>query len=139
MSDDWEAQSLVKYYSVTNEGHASFYKAMSGDWEDHASVKYFSVEGQLEFHALLFVARRAPSGVFETKKKRNNIKLYVIHFIMDDCDEVILERLHYVKGIVDSEVLLLNTFRETLQRNKNLRKKFLQIKPHGLDGATQVS
>ena len=67
MSGDWEAHSLVKYFSVTNEGHASFYKSMSGDWEDHASVKYFSVEGQLQFHALLFVARRAPSDVFETK------------------------------------------------------------------------
>ena len=126
MSGDWEAHSLVKYFSVTNEGHASFYKPMSGDWEEHASVKYFSVEGQLEFHALLFVARRAPSDVFETKKKRNNIKLYVLRvFIMDDCDELIPERLHYVKGTVDSEGLLLNTSRETLQRNKILRKKFM--------------
>ena len=42
---------------------------------------------------------------------------------MDDCDELILERLHYVKGIVDSEGLLLNTSWETLQRNKILAQE----------------
>ena len=140
VSHEWEQLNknkppwMRKSEDVTNAEYASFHNSLSNDREAHLSVKHSSVEGQFEFRALFFVPRRAPFDLFEPKKKRNNIKLYVRRVYTMDA-----EWLNFAKSVVGSEDPPLNIARGTLQQNKVLLVIKKKLEKMCLDNFAEVA
>ena len=51
---------------------------------------------------------------------RNSMSLVTQCMLMDDCDKLKLDRLNFVKSVLDSEDLSLGISHETIQLNKIL-------------------
>ena len=85
--------------------YATFHRTLPKD-----VIEHLSVEDQLE------PARLALENMFATK---NNIMMYVRRiFMMDTCDELILDWFNSVVGVVDSEDLPLNISPAALHQRK---------------------
>lgn len=108
---------------ITDEQYNEFYKAITHDWDDCSSHLHFSVEGNTSFKSILYLPRHKGMELYTPNTAVSKIKLYVRRvFVLEQCEELMPEYLHFVSGVVDSEDLDLNISREILQKSNTLHK-----------------
>lgn len=119
---------------ISDEEYKEFYKHISHDFADPLLWQHNKVEGNQEYTSLLYVPSKAPWDLFNREQK-HGLKLYVQRvFIMDDAEVFMPNYLRFMRGLLDSNDLLLNVSREILQDNKTtaalrkaLTKRSLQM------------
>merc|ERR1712217_38132 len=108
---------------VTEAEYNEFYKSISKDYLDPLAYTHFNAEGEIEFKSILFLPKKAPFDMMDNyHTKKSEVKLYVRRVLVAEKFEELLPRyLNFVRGVVDSDDLPLNVYREQLQQNKIMK------------------
>ena len=117
---------------ITEDEYNNFYTGKFMDYENPLKVIHTTMEGLTTYKALLFIPSHAPYDYYN-KEYKKGLQLYTNGvLIMDKCEELLPDYYSFVKGIVDSDDLMLNISRETLQNDKHVKQiaKSLETKIH---------
>ena len=117
---------------ITEEEYNNFYTNKFMDYEKPLKVIHTSVEGLASYKAVLYIPSHAPYD-FYNKEYKKGLQLYTNGvLIMDKCEELLPDYYSFVKGVVDSDDLILNISRETLQNDRHVKQiaKSLETKIH---------
>ncbi|PFH32903.1 putative heat shock protein 90 [Besnoitia besnoiti] len=145
--EEWEQVNTQKAIwlrpkeEIEEKEYAEFYKSVSKDWSDPLTHIHFTAEGEVEFKALLFIPKRAPSDIYSNYfDKQTSVKVYVRRVLVADQFEDLLPKyLHFVKGVIDSDDLPLNVSREQLQQHKILNVISKKLVRKTLDAMRKLS
>ena len=117
---------------ITEEEYNNFYTNKFMDYEKPLKVIHTSVEGLASYKAILYIPSHAPFDYYN-KEYKKGLQLYTNGvLIMDKCEELLPDYYSFVKGVVDSDDLILNISRETLQNDRHVKQiaKSLETKIH---------
>ncbi|MBQ9833583.1 MAG: molecular chaperone HtpG [Bacilli bacterium] len=117
---------------IIEDEYNTFYTGKFMDYENPLKVIHTTMEGLTTYKALLYIPSHAPYDYYN-KEYKKGLQLYTNGvLIMDKCEELLPDYYSFVKGIVDSDDLMLNISRETLQNDKHVKQiaKSLETKIH---------
>ena len=117
---------------ITEEEYNNFYTNKFMDYEKPLKVIHTSVEGLASYKAMLYIPSHAPFDYYN-KEYKKGLQLYTNGvLIMDKCEELVPDYYSFIKGVVDSDDLILNISRETLQNDRHVKQiaKSLETKIH---------
>ena len=107
---------------LKNQDLDEFYKFVSNDFEGPLGHLHMSIEGVVNFKALVFIPKTAPSDLMRLHNEKS-LHLYANKIlIQNDCKELLPEYLRFVKGVVDTTELPLNISREVTQSSPEMLK-----------------
>lgn len=99
-----------------------FYKFISDDFESPLGHLQLSIEGAVNFKAIIFVPKTAPSEMFRLHNEKS-LHLYSNKIlIQSNCRDLLAEYLRFAKGVVDTADLPLNVSRELTQSSPEMAK-----------------
>ena len=108
---------------LTHAEYDDFYKHISGDAEGCMAHHHFCVEGKINLRGILYIPKRAPIDLYDQKKTKSDIKMYVKRILIaDKADDFFPEYLGFVRGVVDSDDLEVNVSRECLQGSTTMAR-----------------
>lgn len=106
---------------ITEEEYSNFCGSQFSSGRNPLDVIHVKAEGTVEYTALLFIPRYAPSDLFSTDYEVG-LQLYSRHVkVMNKCKDILPDWLRFMQGLVDSADLPLNISRETLQQSKEVK------------------
>ena len=115
---------------IKDEDYDSFYQQEYFDFEKPLKTIHYKVEGNTSYTALLYIPAVVPYNYYSADYKLG-LKLYSRGvFIKDEAKEIVSDYFRFVRGVVDSDDLNLNIYREILQQDHqmNVLKKSIDKK-----------
>jgi len=123
---------------ASQSDYNDFYKHLASDWTEPLRILPLKAEGTFEYEALLFIPSQAPYDLFYHAAEAG-LRLYARRvMVMDKCEDLLPRYLRFIKGVVDSNDLLLNISRQRLQQDRHITQIRKWLTRKVLDALTEM-
>ncbi len=103
---------------VDKKDYEDFYHQLTLDFSPPLTHLHLSVDAPVQMYAILYIPSKSDRGLFAIRKE-DGLRLYSSNVLIQEyCKEVLPEYYRFIQGVVDTEDLLLNVSRETIQANR---------------------